>query len=151
MNIKNKDYPPGCFPGSSIRRPIVMLTHDESTFQANDGRKYAWMREDENDIRPKGKGRGIMVSDFLLPCSRLSTTKLSPKKRSKLNLPLYSSSISNMDPQEKGIGRLMISTIPPTLPYRWLRLFSPDTRHFYYLTMLGAMHHTRMMPSWYRT
>lgn len=92
-DIKDKEYPPGCFPGSSTQRPIVMLTHDESTFQANDGRRYVWMEDGENHLRPKGKGRGIMVSDFLLPCSRLSTAKLSPERRSELNLPLNASKL----------------------------------------------------------
>jgi hypothetical protein len=34
-DIKDKEYPPGCFPGSPTKRPIILLTHDESTFQAN--------------------------------------------------------------------------------------------------------------------
>jgi hypothetical protein len=87
-DIKDKEYPPGCFPGSLTQRPIIMLTHDESTFQTNDGRRHMWIKEDENPLRSKGRGRGIMVSDFLLPCSRLSTAKLSPERRSELNLPL---------------------------------------------------------------
>ena len=90
-DIKEKEYPPGCFPGSPTMKPIIMVTHDESVFHANDGRKYVWMKDDENPLRSKGKGRGIMVSDFLLPCSKLSTAKLGPERRSELDLPLNAS------------------------------------------------------------
>ena len=52
-------------------REIVLVTHDESTFSANDGRRSAWMAEGESILRPKGGGRGIMVSEFLTGAGRL--------------------------------------------------------------------------------
>ena len=42
--------------------PLVLVTHDESTFNANDGRRKAWMEKGKQQIRPKGQGKGIMVS-----------------------------------------------------------------------------------------
>jgi len=53
-----QDLPPG-------QRPIVLITHDESTFEANDSRRYIWMKEGEPPIRRKGRGKGIMVSHFV--------------------------------------------------------------------------------------
>jgi hypothetical protein len=48
-------------------KPIVFITHDESTFNANDGQRRGWVAPGSQKIRPKGKGRGIMVSAFLTP------------------------------------------------------------------------------------
>ena len=43
-------------------KPLVLVTHDESTFNANDGRRSCWMENGKQPIRPKGQGKGIMVS-----------------------------------------------------------------------------------------
>ena len=37
----------------------------------NDGRRSVWMAEGESILRPKGRGRGIMVSEFLTGAGRL--------------------------------------------------------------------------------
>ncbi len=37
-SILPKVYPNDCEVGGSDQRPILMITHDESTFSANDGR-----------------------------------------------------------------------------------------------------------------
>ena len=52
-------------------KEIILVTHDESTFSANDGRRSCWVKGGENPLRPKGKGRGIMVSEFLTEIGRL--------------------------------------------------------------------------------
>ena len=57
------------------QRPIVPVTHDESTFHSNDGRRYMWLAKGKDPIRPKNMGRGIMVSDFLTPGGRLSVRR----------------------------------------------------------------------------
>jgi len=49
---------------------IILVTHDESTFSANGGRS-CWVKEGESILRPKGRGRGIMVSGFLTESGRL--------------------------------------------------------------------------------
>lgn len=46
-------------------KPIVFITHDESTFNANDAKSKVWVHTLKRFIRPKGRGRGIMVSAFL--------------------------------------------------------------------------------------
>jgi len=52
-------------------KPIVSIVHDESTFNANDGRSKIWIKDDHISLRKKTRGKGIMVSDFLTPGGRL--------------------------------------------------------------------------------
>ena len=47
---------------------IVWVTHDESVFYANDDGSKGWSQDDNPDLHKKGRGRSIMVSDFLCPC-----------------------------------------------------------------------------------
>lgn len=49
-------------------KKIVLVTHDESIFYANDGKKSSWTFEGESRILPKGQGRSIMISEFMCPC-----------------------------------------------------------------------------------
>ncbi|RPA95419.1 hypothetical protein L873DRAFT_1931591 [Choiromyces venosus 120613-1] len=35
-NIIDKVYPPNCFPGLTISQLIILITHDESTFNTHD-------------------------------------------------------------------------------------------------------------------
>ena len=43
----------------------IVIFHDESTFQANDDQMKFWGAKDMTFLRPKSKGAGIMVSDFI--------------------------------------------------------------------------------------
>jgi len=52
-------------------RPIVFITHNESTFNSNHGRKRIWINEDKSPLCKKGRGQGLHVSDFLSPIGRL--------------------------------------------------------------------------------
>ena len=52
-------------------KPLVLVTHDESTFNANDGKRKIWKEKGKSPLRPKGRGKGIMVSEFLTPVGRL--------------------------------------------------------------------------------
>jgi len=52
-------------------KPIVLIVHDESTFNTNDGRSKIWIKDDHIPLRKKTRGKGIMVSDFLTPGGRL--------------------------------------------------------------------------------
>jgi len=67
LNRIPKDLPEG-------EKWKILVTHDESTFNANDGRHQMWIEGDKQPLRPKGKGKGIMVSDFLTPIGRLAST-----------------------------------------------------------------------------
>jgi hypothetical protein len=46
-------------------KPHHVVTHDETTFQSNDGLKSGWMPEGEQPLRKKGQGRSIHVSEFI--------------------------------------------------------------------------------------
>jgi hypothetical protein len=46
---------------------LVLVTRDESTFNANDGKQRMWMLNGKQLIQPKIRGKGIMVSGFLTP------------------------------------------------------------------------------------
>ncbi|KAI8385799.1 hypothetical protein BD560DRAFT_364011 [Blakeslea trispora] len=46
----------------------VLVTHDESTFYANDFQRYSWVENNESYCLPKSQGRSIMVSEFQCPC-----------------------------------------------------------------------------------
>ena len=59
-------------------KPLVMVVHDESCFQSNDGRKTCWFDEDHRQIRPKGP-ESLMVSAFLCECHGL--LRLSPEQK----------------------------------------------------------------------
>ena len=89
----DKHYQEGVEVGAldPMMRPLILITHDESIFQSNDGRHQAWVHKGHHFIRPKGRGQGIMVSDFLLPWSRLSTQSLLPQRREESKLPDYAS------------------------------------------------------------
>ena len=43
----------------------VIFFHDESTFQANDDQSTFWGTKGTMVMKPKNKGSGIMVSDFI--------------------------------------------------------------------------------------
>lgn len=80
--MKAKNYPLDCEVGGEERRPIIVITHDECTFSSNDGIRKAWTRIGDTFLRPKGRGQGIMVSEFLLPFGRLNLTS-SPEDKKK--------------------------------------------------------------------
>ncbi|GES92520.1 hypothetical protein RCL_jg28850.t1 [Rhizophagus clarus] len=64
------------FEGNDLERQIdlilnnneklhILVTHDKTTFQSNDGLKSGWMPDGEQPLRKKGQGRSIHISDFL--------------------------------------------------------------------------------------
>ena len=56
------DEPP-CQP--SPHRQLVLIFHDESIFHSNDDQGWMWGEKGKTILKPKGQGRGIMVSDFI--------------------------------------------------------------------------------------
>lgn len=56
----------------------VLVTHDESLFHANDGRRSGWGPEEEQPLHKKGQGRAIHISEFL--CETLGRLKLSDEQ-----------------------------------------------------------------------
>jgi hypothetical protein len=49
-------------------RQLVLITHDESTFYCNEGKKLFWMENGKKKLLPKSKGTSIMISGFICPC-----------------------------------------------------------------------------------
>lgn len=56
-----------------VERRLVLVSHDESTTQANDGRKKSWVHGNEHALKKKGLGRGIHQSDVI--CSTVGWVK----------------------------------------------------------------------------
>ena len=52
-------------PSKEIIDKTVIFFHDESTFQSNDDQSTFWGEKGTTIMRPKSKGAGIMVSDFI--------------------------------------------------------------------------------------
>jgi hypothetical protein len=52
-------------------KPIVFVTHNESAFNVNTGKRKIWKMESTNPLRSKGRGNGIIISGFLAPGGRL--------------------------------------------------------------------------------
>ncbi len=46
-------------------KKLVIICHDESTFNANDDQTAGWADETMSVIKPKSRGSGLMVSDFV--------------------------------------------------------------------------------------
>ena len=47
------------------QRRIIIQYHDESCFHANDDTRNLWLRAGEQPLQKKGRGRLILVSDFI--------------------------------------------------------------------------------------
>ena len=71
----------GCDP------PIILITHDQSILSLNDGRSQVWKAQNTNILSVTGRGHGILISDFLLPCGRQSATRLSAEEQKALGIP----------------------------------------------------------------
>ena len=54
-----------CVPPPDVIEKTVVLFHDETTFQANEDQPTLWAEQGTSVMRPKSKGSGIMVSDFI--------------------------------------------------------------------------------------
>ncbi|KAJ7584549.1 hypothetical protein C8J56DRAFT_1027796 [Mycena floridula] len=69
------EKPPELKDGEKIHYPIF---HDETCVHANDQSSFVWMREGEQPLRDKSRGRIVHFSEFILEkCGRLS---LSPEE-----------------------------------------------------------------------
>lgn len=141
--MKDKTYSENCVVGSENNNfwPIIIITYDESIFQSHDSRRQGWLYKDRQFINPKGKGQGIMVSDFLLPNHRLPTISesLKQEEREQLVLPEFAS-ISFEYGKEKGhwegkdlvnhLTKIAIPIAEAIYPsYRFLFLFDNSANH----------------------
>ena len=58
-----KEIAPTLQPGEKIHYPIY---HDETCVHANDQSNFVWIKEDEQPLRNKSRGRIVHVSDFII-------------------------------------------------------------------------------------
>lgn len=144
-DMKEKTYPSDSEVGGPNKRPIIVITHDESVFSANDGKHQAWVYEDSTILRPKGRGKGIMASDFLLPWSRLNLYSLPEARQQELQsagIPLEAVVLFEYG-KEEGYwdGKMLLSQVTErALPiaetlypgYSFLFLFDNATSHSIY-------------------
>ena len=143
----SKEYPNNCAVGGPNRQPIIMITHDESTFSAHDSRRKVWTLEGHGILRPKSKGRGIMVSDFLLPWSRLNLFSLPSQQQTDLvKLALEAVTYFEYGKMEEGYwtGEHLLDQIQPRL-YLLEKLYSQDMSYYLCLIMQQAMQFTQKM------
>ena len=68
-------------------KSVVLLFHDESTFHSNEDQGWMWAEKGKQPIRPKGLGRGIMVSDFVDEFNGLLTLTEEEFERGRLMYP----------------------------------------------------------------
>ena len=52
-------------PTNERRAKTVVFFHDETTFMSNEDQSTQWGMKGERIMKPKSKGAGIMVSDFV--------------------------------------------------------------------------------------
>ena len=57
-----KDVP---LTSTEVREKSVFFFHDESTFNSNEDQSTQWGEKGQHMLKPKSKGSGIMVSDFV--------------------------------------------------------------------------------------
>ena len=105
--------PPTCSGGSteeiigsdSAEKRLVLIYHDESSFHANEGQLWQWTEQDKLALRPKGQGRGLMVSDFIEEHNgylRLAPEEHAIAKLAHPNLPMEARIIFKFGAQGDG-------------------------------------------------
>ena len=52
-------------------KPLVLVIHNQNIFNANDEKRRVWKEKRKLPLRPKRKGKGVIVSEFLTPVRRL--------------------------------------------------------------------------------
>ena len=82
--IKPKVYSSDCKIGGNNWWPIIVITHNECTFSTNNEIWKVWARKGDTFLRPKSRGQGIMVSEFIFPYGRLNLASFTPKKREEV-------------------------------------------------------------------
>ena len=75
LNILHSTHlpPPVCDDGvvskdlgsPNATKKLVLIFHDESIYHSNEDQGWQWTEKNKVTIKPKGKGRGLMVSDFI--------------------------------------------------------------------------------------
>ncbi|KAI5832151.1 hypothetical protein K523DRAFT_414427 [Schizophyllum commune Tattone D] len=112
------EHAPNLPPGTKIHYPIF---HDETCFQANDQTNSIWLREGEQELRSKSRGRNVHVSDFIIEKSengRLALTADEIAQEEMLPImplpPSVQAAPAAVDAPKKGKGRKGKTKSSPT-------------------------------------
>ncbi|RPA93389.1 hypothetical protein L873DRAFT_1705425, partial [Choiromyces venosus 120613-1] len=68
------------------QKQIILIIHDESTFNANDTHHHSWQSRTATFLQSKSKSRGIMLSDVLFPYGRLIVSNSVTAKKIIVNI-----------------------------------------------------------------
>lgn len=63
-------------------RKVVLITQDESTFYANDGKSFLWLMNGVQ--KPKTNGSSLMISAFICPCHGIMKSQIDQQRMSYL-------------------------------------------------------------------
>jgi len=86
------------------QKRLVLVTHDESCFSANNGKSTIWVDAENKPIRLKGYSRSVIVSEFICKCHGLM--KLSEvQKQNHIYVP--SETLVMIKPGKNGDGYWM--------------------------------------------
>jgi hypothetical protein len=55
-------------PDPKHGQELVLVVHDECCFNSHEGMSTIWVEKGKTPLRPKGRGRSYMVSEFLCQC-----------------------------------------------------------------------------------
>lgn len=112
-----------------VEQPLMLITHDESSFNANDAKTQVWKYQGNEPLRKKGRGKSIMVSEFLTPAGRLCCSEEGKRVYATKTLETGSGSwwTGEMLLEQVKAALEIFKTAHPTL--KGVRLFDNATSH----------------------
>lgn len=63
--MEEKEYPPNCAVSGSHQQLIIVITHEESIFLANNRKRQAWICDGDATLKEKGKRLWYQISFYL--------------------------------------------------------------------------------------
>lgn len=63
--LYSDDAPRVCDEADEDKKTLVLIYHDETIINSNEGQSWMWAEKDHPAILPKTKRSGIMVSDYI--------------------------------------------------------------------------------------
>ena len=134
------------------KKTLVVLYHDKSIYNTNEGQSWMWAEDDHPALLPKTKGSGIMVADFI--DEHNGYLQLTPRNTQLIHLSpnqpeLFSSMVrrERVIGPEKGLWRML--KIPVTL--RKSSILPASTHLSSYLTNPAVIRSMTTKHFWPRT
>lgn len=82
--MKTKVYLSNCIIRGNNRQPIIIITHNEYIFSANNRIWKAWAWKSDTFLHLKDWDQGIIVSKFIFLYMRLNLVSFTPEKIEKV-------------------------------------------------------------------